>query len=740
MQQVSNAYKESMKSSLRERAYIKVVFGLINQDAQANAKIDSGDFTYFSNTDNIFVDKTDDVTYATLEENFTRVDGSMFFLPRNKPESTYYDTGLIGKELVSTANYELLINLHTIALNFKGITVNFGENYPVDFDMVSSSGQVIEFRGNTESNFSTEEVLENTTSVKFIFYTMKNLQSRVRIYSIQFGYGLIYYNDSVMSSTLESYISPIGADIPQIDFSVTLKNYDKYFNVDNPKSAINYVETGQEMEIYYGYELPDSGTIEWIRGNRLLCSEWESDDYTATIRCQDIYRNMDSEYYKGLYNAGGKSYYDLAEEILIDAGQTNYYIDPHLKNLYTKNPVPRVQHKEALQIIANACRCVLSQTRYGSIQIKSSFIPESTVSSNGEAPYSKLANIYNNDKKDEYGTLATDYMIADGTMFFLPQNSSTYLNTGYVSSVQSDDNGLFATNPVLTFVQESATMYHGIRIVFGHSLPSKFIIHTYNNGESVEDYTVTEDIQKNYVLLHDFSDFDTMEIEFVQTAKAYNRILVNYFSFGDITNFTMTRKDMMTSPKAIKQELIKEVVVPCYSYQLGTQEDSLVSEEVTVTEGEQDTFFIGEPSYNFRAALEDTAEGVTIVEFGNYYVTVQYSVTGTYRVEIFGWRYKIAERYATVSLNDRGKTIKWENPLISDMTVANDLAEWLGDYYQAGVEYEYDTRGNPEIDANDILYQENEFNQNMKVNIYRTTTIFNQSFSGKVTARRWEGG
>lgn len=68
---------------------------------------------------------------------------------------------------------------------------------------------------------------------------MKNPQSRLRIYSIMFGYGLVYYNDSVMSSALDSYVSPIGADVPQFDFSVTLKNYDHYFNVDNPNSAIN---------------------------------------------------------------------------------------------------------------------------------------------------------------------------------------------------------------------------------------------------------------------------------------------------------------------------------------------------------------------------------------------------------------------------------------------------------------------------------------------------------------------
>lgn len=740
MQKVSKAYKESMKSSLRERAYIMLSFGLVNQEAQAKARIAPGDFAYFSNAANLFSEKSAEMVYATLEEDFTKVDGSMLFLPRRNSSDTYYDTGLVGGTLLSEALYELTINLNTGATDFKGITINFGENYPVDFDMVSSSGQTIEIRDNTLAEFTSEEVLENTTYVKLVFYRMKNPQSRLRIYSIRFGYGLVYYNDSVMSSSLDSYISPIGADVPQIDFSVQLKNYDHYFNVDNPKSAINFLETGQEMEIFYGYQLPDSEEIEWVRGNHLLCSEWESDDYTATIRCQDIFRNMDSEYYKGTYTSAGRSYFDLAKEILTDAGLSDYYIDPRLKKLYTKNPLPRVQHKEALQIIVNACRCVLSQTRFGSVQIKSSFNPEAAAFSNGETAYSQVGNILNDSVKDEYASLAGNYTVANGGMYFLPRNvSGNVLNTGYVSSAISDENGEFGTNPVVTIVQEAACMYYGVKFVFGHALPAAITIRTYNNGSLVEEYEVEDEITKTLVILHDFDDFDTMKIEFTKTAEPHNRIVLNHFSFGDVTDFTMTRTDMTSSPKAIKQELIKEVIVPCYSYQNGTLEESLVSEEIEVVNGQVETFFIGEPSYNFRATLDEGSSGVSIVASGNYYMTLKFSKTGTFRLEVFGYRYKIVERYAIKTLHSRGKTIKWENPLISDMTMATDLAEWLGEYYTAGIEYEYNTRGNPEIDANDIVYQENEFHKDMKVTIYRQTLNFNQSFSGKVTARRIGG-
>lgn len=740
MQKVSKAYKESMKSSLRERAYIMISFGLVNQEAQAKATVDNGSYAYYSNKDNIFGEHIDDTVYATLEEEFTKVDGSMFFLPRATEGGRYYDTGIVSDKLVSEARCEVVISLNTIATDFKGLTINFGENYPVDFDIVGSTGQTIEFRGNTKSKWSTEEVLENTTYIKLVFYKMKNPQSRLRIYSIMFGYGLVYYNDSVMSSALDSYVSPIGADVPQFDFSVTLKNYDHYFNVDNPNSAINYLETGQEMDIMYGYQTPGSDTIEWIQGNHLWCSEWESDDNTATIRCQDIFRNMDGECVKGLYSAAGKSYYALAEEILKDAGISEYYIDPRLKKLYSNNPIPRVKYKEALQIIANACRCVLTQSRDGKVQIKSNFMPSASIATNGEETYSNAANVLTDTPKVEYATLAGNYTPTDGTMFFLPRNGKAALTTGYVSKEISGANGTFTKNPVVTITMEAIRAYYGLKLVFGTALPAAFTIRTYKGGEPVNEYPVEKDeINTTSIILRDFDDFDVMKIEFTKTAKPYNRIVLNYFSLSDVVDFTMNRRDMTSSPKAIKQELIKEVIVPCYTYQENNREENLVYEDIDVVAGEVETYYIQDPSYGYKVKLDEVEGKATVVAWSNYFVTIKFNVTGSFKLEVQGYRYKIVEKYATVSLNARGKTVKWKNPLISNTTMANELAAWLADYYTAGIEYEYDTRGNPELDATDIVYQENEFHDGMRVNIYRHTVNFKQAFSGRVTARRIGG-
>ena len=366
-------------------------------------------------------------------------------------------------------------------------------------------------------------------------------------------------------------------------------------------------------------------------------------------------------------------------------------------------------------------------------------MPESTITCNEQTYYSKVANISLSNNKGEYATLSKDYTKIDGSMFFLSRNNNT-LNTGFVSLRVSNARGEFSVNPIVKIKLEAIRAYYGLKMEFGTALPAEFIIRTYRGEDAVNTYRIGQDeINQTSVILRSFDDFDLMEIEFTKTAIPYNRIILNHFSLSDVVDFTMERRDMLSSPKAIKQELIKEVVVPYYTYQTNDKEENLVYTDIDVTAGEVQTYYLQDASYGYTVKLNESATGTNILASGNYYITIRFNETGNYRLSIQGHRYKIIERQVKVPLNSKGKTIKWENPLINDSVMANDLAKWLSEYYTAGIEYEYDTRGNPELDATDIIYQENEFRTGMTVNVYRHTLRFNQAFSGRVTARRVGG-
>ena len=128
-----------------------------------------------------------------------------------------------------------------------------------------------------------------------------------------------------------------------------------------------------------------------------------------------------------------------------------------------------------------------------------------------------------------------------------------------------------------------------------------------------------------------------------------------------------------------------------------------------------------------------------IVSSNEYSITIKYTATKTFDLKIFGKVIYVTDKKVVKSLNERGSIVEWNNPLINSQFNAQKVADWLANYYKNNIEYEYDTRGNPELDPLDIVYQENDFVKDMQVQIYDYTLNFNQAFSGKITARRIGG-
>ena len=740
MQKVSKEYQASMSSPLRERAFIQVSFGLINQTAQTEAKLRASSESYYSSSASVLTFGANNVEYSTLERNFTKVDGSMRFLPREDLDVIYHDTGIVSENTLETEEFALLVNFGSEEISFKGFSIDFGYNYPTEFKIFTNNGKRLDITNNDKSLWVTDETFDKVRKITILVQKMKYDGCRVRIKSLQFGLGLVYGNEYVLDSSLESYVSPISADIPQIDFMVKLKNDDKYFNVDNPKSAINYFETGQQLSVMYGYKLPDSNEVEWVKGGQLVCTEWESDDNTATIRGTDLLRGLDREYSMGQYSSVGVSYYDVLTSLFREMGIKKYYIEPRLRLLKLKNPIPRVKLKEAIQLLANACRCTVSQSRWGEIQIKSNYIPELSISSDDGDRMSNLANVLKPGQKVEFARLDRDYTTVDGSMFFANRTGVSRRPVGFVSNRATDSTGEFANPVKIAVTMDNIRAYYNVNIEFGNTLPSLFTIDTYNNGVNTNTFAVgSSEISKKMSVIRDFGECDKMAFSFEETAKPNNHVVVRRIGLETATNFMITRRDMLSSPKAIKQESIKEIIVPYYTYQESDKVDVLISEDIEVSQNQVITYYFDSPCYDFNVLVDDRSNLASVVSKSNYAISLRYQVVGKHKLEIKGRKYNIIEKQVGVSLNTRGRVIKWSNPLLSDEQMANQLLQWLKEYYTSGIEYEYDTRGNPELDANDIVNQENEFHPDMKVCICKYNMKFANSFSASVVARR-QGG
>lgn len=728
MYQTSQEYKESMKRPVRNQSYMKIQLGLINQEAQQTAGLsDTNKYNDFSNAESIFNQHTVR-RYATYESNFWKANGISFFLPENK--SDYRKDGITSTNLFE-GSFHVKFVFGCGKSDIKGLTIKFGRNYPTKFTIVTDNATSFEYE-NTEELFKSDDVFENTESIELVITEMNVPNTRVRIDYIIFGLGLEYDDEWISEASSNTTLSAINEDLPESEFTVTLCNDNQLFNVDNPSSDINFLESGQKVNVMMGYML-DDGNIEWIKMHSLYVSEWSADDSSATITAVDILKYLDEKYYKGIYYEDGISLYDLAVLVLTDAGlnEDEYYIDSYMKKVYVHNPLPNVTHKEALQIIANAGRCIMDYDRNGKIRIRAAFKPTYDTTSNGETYYSNTTMIDTLDSKEQYATYEQNFWKADGEKLFVPTDH--HQDTGYISASISDENGRFDVNPMLTRTLEAKYKAYGIMINFSGNLPKKIVIRTYADDVLNNTLTITSGIEQATEINYDFPEYDRLEIEFPET-EPNSRIHIDYLSLGAETSYSLEYDDLYSTPVGTQLEKIKNVKVSRSLYSKSATKEDLTSETITYS-GENQIYYLNDPCYGYSVAISNAKSGQSakIVSSGAYYVEVAFSgvkAGENIEVAITGYKYNVATSYYSQPVHNRGTEKEWRNPLISFNDHCQEVAKWLADYFASGIEYELDYRGEPAIDCGDVIGQENKYDPDLKTIVEQSQITFKSGLLG----------
>lgn len=496
MIKVNNVYKAAMNEKFRGRSHMMVTIGAINQTAQEFAKADtsSNKVYYFSNTSKPFQGFTvkPDDRYATLEQNFFRVDDQhpMSFPPRSNNQNYFVNNGLVASSDTISIKFDKKYDIRGLTLVF---CEDFEECYPIEFTI---SNGIVTFRYSNEAgSFVSEDIFENTDHLTIKAIAMKHEHQRLRIGMINMGVGITFDSTKLINVTDRQSVSLITEEIPSIDFSATIENYDRLFDVENKESVIYYLENGQEVSWKYGLETDpkNPADIYWLQGGKAKLMSWSADDTALNITAQDYLTEHDDIYYGGKYYPSGISLYELAEDVFIDMGYSTHddkgniipdyrkiKIDEYLKDVIVFNPMPVVNHKEALQIIANAGRCKLYFDKDGYICIMSNFntvldLERMHVITTTAAEWSEknADSLLDATVDAEYATFSRNHFRADGTLNFIPRGKN-YKNNGFVSDNVADKNGDYVGYNLIPF-----PYYNGA------SLDDRGVHYAVNNDGSV---------------------------------------------------------------------------------------------------------------------------------------------------------------------------------------------------------------------------------------------------------------
>lgn len=743
MQQASKEYKKSMSDWYRNRGYIRATIGVINSEAQKDVEANDSrnDFTYFSDASKPFNGYEVDKVYATSEQDFSKVDGTMYFLPEEGSGYKFYNNGIVTEDILGTVYISFE---EKTGYDIKGLTINFGEYYPKIFTIECDSGTF--YYQNDSSVFVTENVFYGTSYFIIRPIEMKNGQGRLRICQFSCGIINIFMNKNVINYTMKDHVSSITETIPSQDMTLTVDNQNLYYSPDNPESALAFMEIGQEVKTAFGYDTAGDGNIEWLPENTTYLKTWSANDVQAKFTATDRFDYLTGTYYKGLYRENGISLYDLAVDVLNDAGITDereYFIDPYLKNVVVYNPIPAVKHSEALQIIANAGRCVLYEDRKSRIHMQSSFVPDMEAFSEDQTDYSNIDKLLKDIDKKAYAICSNDFSAVDGSVLFMPNNSEDYVEeTGYVSNSVADPEGNFEENPKITIKLEAGFTAFGLIVRFRNVAPKEFRITTYYMDVKSEDFTI-ENPELEYITHDEIKLFDRMEIEFT---KGYPnaRVTVDNILIGDVTDYRLSwKKDLTSSPTGTRQDKIKSINIKRSIYQKSKEEiKELLTEEIILSgDNNELTVYFSDPSYGLSASVqENDTVNCEILESSNYYAKIKFTgniQAGTaVKYSVSGYEYLVSEQILKVQHNENGIEKEWSNPLISTIQHAKDLEEWLASYYLGEVEYSFNWRGDPRSDANDLFYLDLKERGNVLIRAYEHNLKFSGAWSCTTKARR----
>ena len=134
----------------------------------------------------------------------------------------------------------------------------------------------------------------------------------------------------------------------------------------------------------------------------------------------------------------------------------------------------------------------------------------------------------------KYVSLEENYWLLDGEFLPLPENRDG-LETGWWSSVRSNEDCVFDENPVIRFTFASAVSTLGWTMYFDsltNQYPTRMKITAYDADGNEIDSGIYENDSDVAVIQQYVGDYSSVEIEFIKTSEPMRRIRLTEIDFG----------------------------------------------------------------------------------------------------------------------------------------------------------------------------------------------------------------
>lgn len=746
MKSVSNAYKASMKAMLRNRSYVRITFGNVDTTAATDGEWESNGAASISEFETVDYAYQYGDTYAALELNRWALDGKTLIVPTGEDVQDGFISSLMSDGEGNFSTPPVITREFSLKHIFPGLTLTFDtrqQEWPLevtaDFYL---NGEVVDTQ--TVSITSVQTTISTTaTEINKVTITFDRClpYRRPRLENVLYGLNVQFVNKDIVSTQQKHDVDPLSRRLPTETMQFTILDYEHKYDPDNPAGIYAYVDKNSPIEIQFGYELPD-GSVEWLKpDNYVLNAKPSAQNNQATFNGTGLIGSLTGTFYKS--KLGSKSLYDMAQEVLLDAGLTlteqgenPWEIDNALKNMFTTAALPIDTHMNCLQLIAHAACCRLYTDDDNIIHIRPFGVTVIGIyngvwADNGHVWFSEWDTIdKGNTAENTYATFELNrWTLGGDSQIILPDSNAG--QRGYISEAMTGADGSFTNPPVFTKTFDVPHDLPVLAIRFDtvlNEFPGAVQVKYYHDDTLLDTQTAAIDSVEVYVSSNLAIECTKIEVTIIGNLPyRRGRVTKVYYRETDFTlDFTSIGEN---SQKISKIDELKSVSVARYSYTASNDTSTLY--EGTTTETELHVEFSG-----LAQDVQISVSGGTLVS-SNIYARAADLVlsSGTKTVTITGKT--LTENSVVVSypVAQSGEIDKEENPLITNDTMCQALANHVKSYLQMRNTYEANYRGNPEMEVGDIIGLQTLYTDEMDALILVDEITFDGSLSGKMTVK-----
>lgn len=360
---VSNDFKDAIKASNRELyGYVELNYQNNEYDLEVTTKPQLADMVYNDGSGLVANDKIM-TKYATLENNYTLLDGSFMVWNENRIVS-----GMVTDDVFEDI-YDPIITIknNSTTTPIKGITIYFKDNLPFDFyfttEYTDGTSLIEQITDNTSMVY--QKIFTNDvyiSEISIVVNSVEHPDNRLRIACVDFNVSDLYEGEELVSFNVNEEIDLLLENIPINTCSIRLNNYPTQnggnkFDPINPVGIAKYLTNNTTIEPYVGVLTKNNG-IQYVKLGKFYISDWSSNyDGNVTIEGKSIMDKIKMEklHSNGNFCYNNNSYWSGLSLTNYLNANTNYDFDLSFRNDIISNEM--LKHMEIMDYLRVITLC-----------------------------------------------------------------------------------------------------------------------------------------------------------------------------------------------------------------------------------------------------------------------------------------------------------------------------------------------------------------------------------------------